>query len=232
MHLSPPLPDQAPFGRGSGGRPSGAATAGDRSMRIAEFSLVLALAVLLAGCLLQGKKPVAQTAPAPPAPTAKATSAPQQLSVPQTQVEIPPPQPVSEKALAAGQAPPDEQEPAAPQRTVRHNVGPPPITPARPEPVPPPAATEEPARAPIQEVLPADERKRLQDSAAESKREIRRLVELMRGRHLSDHDKSVVVRIEGMVKLSDDAEAKGDMREADALAERALVLAKDLEGER
>jgi hypothetical protein len=35
-----------------------------------------------------------------------------------------------------------------------------------------------------------------------------------------------------MVKLSDDAGAKGDMREADALAERALVLAKDLDSER
>ncbi|MGB9456407.1 MAG: hypothetical protein WCB12_10210 [Bryobacteraceae bacterium] len=232
MHLSPPLPDQVPFGRASGGRPGGAAAVGERFLRSGEFTLVLASAVLLAGCLLQGKKPVAQTTPAPPAPAAKAASAPQQLSVPQTQVEIPPPQPVSEKALAAGQAPQDEQEPAAPQHTVRRNVGPPAITPPHPEPAPPPAATEEPARAPIQEVLPADERKRLQDSAAESKREIRRLVELVRGRHLSEHDKSVVVRIEGMVKLSDDAEAKGDMREADALAERALVLAKDLEGER
>ncbi len=81
-------------------------------------------------------------------------------------------------------------------------------------------------------MLPADERKRLQDSAAESKREIRRLVELLRGRHLDAHEASVVTRIEGLVKLSDDAEAKGDMREADALAERALVLAKDLESGR
>jgi hypothetical protein len=81
-------------------------------------------------------------------------------------------------------------------------------------------------------VLSADESKHLQDSAAEHKREIRRLVEQAHLRHLSDPELSAVARIEGMVKLSDDAEAKGDMREADALAERALVLAKDLESER
>lgn len=202
-------------------------------MRSAEFTLILALAVLLAGCFLQGKQPVAQTTPAAPAPAAKAAPPPQTLSVPQTQVEIPPPQPVSEAALAAGQTPQEEPEPPAPQRPPRRNVGPPAINSARPEPAAPPAATEEP-RPPIQEVLSADERKRLQDSAAERKREIRRLVELARGRgrHLNDHEASAITRIEGLVKLSDDAEAKGDMREADALAERALVLAKDLDGGR
>lgn len=206
--------------------------AGKRCLRNAEFTLVLALAVLLGGCLLHGKKPMAQNTPAAPAPAAKSASAPQQLSVPQTNIEIPPPQPVSQKALAAGQSPQDVPEPAAPQHTVRRTVGPPAVTPARPEPPPPPPVTEEPARAPVQEVLSAPDRKRLQDSAGESKREIRRLLDLVRVRHLNDHEKSVVVRIEGMVKLSDDAEAKGDMREADALAERALVLAKDLESGR
>jgi len=138
---------------------------------------------------------------------------------------------VSEAALAAGQAPPDEPEPAAPQRPPRRAVGPPAINPSRQEPAPtPPAATEE-ARPPIQEVLSAEERKRLQDSAAERKREIRRLVEMAR-RHPLSTQAGTITRIEGLVKLSDDAEAKGDMREADALAERALVLAKDLESGR
>jgi hypothetical protein len=200
-------------------------------MRSVELTLVLALAVLLAGCFLQGKQPVAQTTPAAPAPPTKTAAAPQALSVPQTQVEIPPPQPVSEAALAAGQPPQDEPEPAAPQRPPRRSVGPPAINTARPEPPAPPAATEEP-RPPIQEVLSVEERKRLQDSAAERKREIRRLVELARRHPLSSHEAGAVTRIEGLVKLSDDAEAKGDVREADALAERALVLAKDLESGR
>jgi hypothetical protein len=199
-------------------------------MRSAVFTLVLALAVSLAGCFLQGKQPVAQTTPAAPAPAAKAASPPQTLSVPQTQVEIPPPQPVSEAALAAGQIPQDEPEPPAPQRPPRRSVGPPVISPPHTEPAAPPAATEEP-RPPIQEVLSADERRRLQESATERKHEIRRLLDLAR-RHSKSPETSAITRIEGLVKLSDDAEAKGDMREADALAERALVLAKDLESGR
>jgi len=201
---------------------------GGRSPRGIGPALVAAASVLLAGCFLQGKQPAAaRNAPAPPAPAAKSVGPPQPLSVPQTQVEIPPPQPVPPEAVAAGQAPQDAPEPATPQQPARRSMGPPPITPSHSEPTPPPAA-EEPARPPIQEVLSAEERKRLQDSAAESKREVRRLVELAHNRRLDAHEASVVTRIEGMVKLSDDAEAKGDMREADALASRALILAKDL----
>jgi hypothetical protein len=202
------------------------------SIRGAKFTLVLALAFLLAGCLLQGKKPVAQTTPAAPAPAAKSAAPSQPLSVRQTQVELPPPQLVPDEALAAGEVSQDTSEPAAAPRPVRRSPATPASSPAHPEAPVPPAATEEPARAPIQQVLSADESKRLQDSAAEHKHEIRRLVDQARLRRLNGHELSVVARIEGMVKLSDDAGAKGDMREADALAERALVLAKDLDSER
>jgi hypothetical protein len=81
-------------------------------------------------------------------------------------------------------------------------------------------------------VLSVAERKQLQDSTAERVREIRHLVDLARRRRLNAHEISVVTRIDGLVKLSGDAEAKGDLREADALAQRALVLAKDLDSER
>jgi hypothetical protein len=165
--------------------------------------------------------------PAAPAPTANPPAPPQPLSIPQTQVEIPPPQPVSPEALAAGQTPPEEPEPAAPPRPVRHTA-PPPVAPHAET----PPAAEEPARAPIQEVLSIAERKQLQDSTAERIREIRRLVDLARRRRLNTHEISVVTRVDALVKLSGDAEAKGDLREADALAQRALVLAKDLDSER
>jgi len=183
------------------------------------------MAALLAGCALQGKKPAAPAAPSAPAPVVKPAPPPAPLSIPQTQVEIPTPQPVTAEALAAGQAPPEEPEPAAAPRPVRRVVPP-------PTPRPEPPAVEEPARAPIQEVLSSAERKQLQDSTAERKREIRRLVDQARRRRLNAHESSVVTRIDGLVKLSGDAEAKGDLREADALAQRALVLAKDLDGGR
>jgi hypothetical protein len=187
--------------------------------------LVLVLAAVLTGCALQGKKPAAPAAPSAPAPVVKPAPPPAPLSIPQTQVEIPPPQPVTAEALAAGQAPPEEPEPAAPPRPVRRATPP-------PAPRPEPPAAEEPPRAPIQEVLSPAERKQLQDSTAERKREIRRLVDQARRRRLNAHESSVVARIDGLVKLSGDAEAKGDLREADALAQRALVLAKDLDGGR
>ena len=200
-----------------------------RPTRGASYALILGLAASLTGCVLQGKKPAAQATPAAPAPAAKSAVPPGPLSIPQTQVEIPTPQPVSDEALAAGQTPPDAPEPAAPPRPVKHTVPPPA---ANPRPEAPPAVAEEPARAPIQEVLSAAERKQLQDSTAERKHEIRRLVDLARSRRLNSHELSVVARIEGLVKLSGDAEAKGDLREADGLAQRALVLARDLDSER
>jgi hypothetical protein len=40
----------------------------------------------------------------------------------------------------------------------------------------------------------------------------------------------MVTRIQSFVTQSDDAEKRGDMRQADALAERGLVLAKELAG--
>ncbi|MGO9230346.1 MAG: hypothetical protein ACLQKA_14225 [Bryobacteraceae bacterium] len=200
-----------------------------RPIDLASCALVLVLAASLTGCVLQGKKRAAQATPAAPAPAAKPSTPPRPLSIPQTQVEIPTPQPVSEEALAAGQTAQDAPEPATPPRPVHHNVPPPA---ANPRPEAPPVVTEEPARAPIQEVLSLPERKQLQDSTAERKREIRRLVDLARSRRLNSHELSVVARIEGLVRLSGDAEAKGDLREADGLAQRALVLARDLDSER
>jgi hypothetical protein len=199
---------------------------GNWLLSLINHALIVVLAVVLAGCALQGKKPAAPATPSAPAAVAKPAPPPPPLSIPQTQVEIPTPQPVTAEALAAGQAPPEEPEPAAPPRPVRR------VTPPPPAPRPEPPAAEEPARAPIQEVLSSAERKHLQDSTAERKREIRRLVDQARHRRLNAHESSVVARIDGLVKLSGDAEAKGDLREADALAQRALVLAKDLDSGR
>jgi hypothetical protein len=70
------------------------------------------------------------------------------------------------------------------------------------------------ARQPIQEILPADEKKRLQDSAEDSRNRARLLV----------------MPVEQFLKQSLQAEAGGDLRLADQLAQRAYTLAKDLAG--
>lgn len=176
-------------------------------MRRVETILVFALAIALAGCVTGGKPPVVQAA-APPAPQ-------QPLSVPQTQVQLPPEQPVNPDALATPQAPAPEP-PRRPAQTPR----------------PEPAVTSPsspPARGPIQDIVPAVEQKRLQDEAITRKRETKRLLDLAKAHGLNSREKSAVQRIESFVQQSDAAEKRNDMRQADALADRALILAQGLQ---
>jgi predicted S18 family serine protease len=102
----------------------------------------------------------------------------------------------------------------------------------RPEPPSPVQAPAEPERQPIQEVMSADEQKRLQDAADQRKRETRQLLDQARGRALSPQDKNTAQSIEQLLRSSDDSQAKGDMRAASDLAYKALVLARDLQNVR
>jgi hypothetical protein len=185
----------------------------------------------MAGCVLSGKPKTAAVPPQPqPAVQPKPAPPPEPLSIYQTQVQLPPPQPVNPEALAVP-PPPAPVEPApAPKPVRRTAAGSPPTT--KPEvvgPVVPPAA--EPERAPIQEIVPADERRRYQESADASKKEIRQLVEHAKAHRLNTDQRKMVTRIQTFLTQSDDAEKRGDMRQADALAERGLVLAKGLSGD-
>src|SRR5690349_950623 len=71
------------------------------SMRRAEVLLMIAIAASSAGCSFR-KPQTAKAAPAPPRPVAPATPAPppEPLSIPQTNVYLPAPQPVTPEALA------------------------------------------------------------------------------------------------------------------------------------
>jgi hypothetical protein len=197
-------------------------------MRRVEAILAVALALLMAGCVLSGKpKTVAAVPPQPqPAAQPKATPPPEALSIPQTQVQLPPPQPVNQEALAVSTPPEPVEATPAPKPVRRTAVGSPP---PKPEvaPVAPPA---EPERAPIQEIVPPDEKRRYQESADASKREIYQWLEKARAHHLTTEQKKMEKRVQAFVTQSDDAEKRGDMRQADAMAERGLVLAKELGG--
>ena len=115
-------------------------------MRYTELTLAVLLAVSLSGCtlrgkpLFKGKTPAAVKPVAPPPPVVAAKPAPPEpLSIPQTNVRLPEPQPISPEALATTVAP---EEPAAPptspapkpptRRTAAPN--PPATQPAAPEP--------------------------------------------------------------------------------------------------
>ncbi len=203
-------------------------------------ALVLSMALLESACLFAGQAKPVTTAVAPPqpAPVAVTKPAPQsteQLSVPQTQVQLPPQQPVPE-AVAL---PPKPEEPAAtpavrpsrraPAAAPQPKPETPPATAAATPPVTSAAAPPvEAGLAPVQEVIPADERKRYQDSADYRKGEIRNLLIKIKSHHLNAEQNREVKRIQSLVAQSDEVEKRGDMRQADALAERGLTLAQGL----
>lgn len=211
-------------------------------MKCLEAILVAAMMLSMAGCVVGAKpKPVAATPAVPqPEPVPAAPPPPvEPLSIPQTQVQLPPPQPLSDEALKSMEAPepntgtvpaatpirtPRVKQPAAtPQRTE---------TPAQPPAAPPtapptPVTAVEPPRGPVTEGLDPAETARLRDLAQLHKREIRQWLTQARGKHLN---KDTVSRMQSFLKSSDDAEKKGDMREANALADRALILLRELQG--
>jgi hypothetical protein len=188
-------------------------------MKRLQAIMAAAMAISLAGCVVNGKPKTVSAAPPPPAPAAAPAPPAEPLSIPQTQVELPPPQPVTPEALATTQPPEQAAAPSAaagarpPRRAAPANA--------------PAALPAEPERPPVQEILNPAESKRLQDLAGAHKREIRQWLTPARARRLNQ---DTVSRIQSFLKASDDAENRGDMRQANALAERALILLRELQG--
>lgn len=192
-------------------------------------------AVLLCGCALRGKP---KPAPAAPAPTTAASSAPapkaEPLSAPQTQVTLPPVQPLDPDALATA---PPEQRPGQPtvQRQVRRTPPAPqakseaaPVVP--PPPVAAPPAEQPPDREPIETLVPAELQRQLQAGAQAKRREARQALGQIQIRTRREAD--LKRRIEFFLNQSDQAEQRGNMTDADAHARTALGLVRELQGGR
>jgi hypothetical protein len=169
---------------------------------------------------------VAQTQPPAPAPP---------ISTPQTEIQLPPAQPVSNEALATIQPPPEPKapEPAEPEPTTK--------PPTRRPPAPRPAeATAPAATAETQPTPPAEERPRLQPVYTEEERrrilgEIERrrgeIDGILRGINQSrvpSNQRGVIDSIHSFLSSCDDSAKRGDLRSAEALSERALLLAREL----
>ena len=204
-------------------------------MRVAGLVAGILLVLGLAGCSLRGGGKSAKAAPPPPkpAPTASATTPEAPLSVPQTQVQLPPPQPVNPLAVASPQEPQEPApEPAAtpqakpPRRPAPVAAAPKPVEPPPAVAVQPPPPVEERPR--LQEIVSPEERKKLADQMAARKREIDEALRIAAARPLSDHDRNIVDRIKSFLQQSDLAVARGEIRQAEALSERALILAREL----
>jgi hypothetical protein len=191
--------------------------------------LAMVLILPLAGCTLGATKQAAT--PPPPKPAAVQPPAPDPpLSVPQTAVTLPDPQPVNPDAIPSApvaQAPAPEkiEAPAAP-RAARRNAASPP-KPDESDPPPTPAVQEQ---APIRPILTGDEQKRIQATIEGRKREIADRLARAKGRS-SSREQSLVDRIKTFLAQCAQAEQRGDYSQADALSERALILARELQGE-
>jgi hypothetical protein len=80
----------------------------------------------------------------------------------------------------------------------------------------------------VREIVPPDELKKLQESAEARKREVGQLMAQIHNRRLTSREQEVVDRVESFLKLSSQAQERGDIRQASVLLEHAWVLARDL----
>jgi hypothetical protein len=204
-------------------------------MRAFFKTLIVALALAGAACKMQMRP--AKTPPAPQAATAKPEPQPsppsEPLSIPQTQVHLPRPQPIDPEALAT--PPIILPEPPTPRQTNRAakrqspSSSPLPIKPEQPEPVEPPPATTEALRPRVEPVLPADERRQLIEDVSSRLKQVDQMLGRLNLRRLSEAEKNSVARIHSFQFLSRQALERGEAQQASALADRALLLAQELD---
>ena len=204
---------------------------------VSQLTIVL-LALVLSACEM---KPTRAKAPSPPQPdSAKAEPAPESapaepLSIPQTQVRLPSPQPIDPQALAT---PPVYVPADASQTNKNHHgsnkrQGPQPASaasPGKPETVeaadvPPAAETPKP---PIGPVLSDEERRRMTEDISSRLQDVEKLLVRIAALHPNDAEKASVERIRSFQKLSHEALERGDIQQATGLAERAVLLAQEV----
>jgi len=77
--------------------------------------------------------------------------------------------------------------------------------------------------------MPPDELKRLGASVQRHKADIISLKAQAQGHSLTANQKSILTKIDQFVAQCDQAENSGDMRSADEFAEKANILAKELQ---
>ena len=209
-------------------------------MRFSATSVILAACCLwtltLPGCFVRfgraAAKPVANAPPpAAPAQPQVETAADLPISVPQTQVTLPSPQPIQAEALAVIRvesppaAPPSQAakpRPATPRTEPRQQISVQ-TAPAGPQPPPPPVS-----RPPIRPVESDAERGRLMTEISTRKRQVQDTLSKARNRQLSEKEKNSVERIQAFLEQTETALKNQDLQQAAALSNRALLLSQDL----
>jgi hypothetical protein len=209
--------------------------AGATSLLIAVLCL-WALSLPACGGRRAAAKAVVDTPkPGPAKPPGGEDAADLPISVPQTQVTLPSPQPIHAEALPAAKpeapANPEPAQAVKPPRTAVPRGEPRqttttqtvPAGPQPPPPAPPPAS-----RRRIRPVESAAERRRLQADISTRQRQVQDILAKARNRQLSDAEKAAVDRVQAFLDQTEAALKDKDLQQAAALANRALLLCQEL----
>jgi hypothetical protein len=199
------------------------------------FAVAL-LAVISAGCVTHAKPNTPPTPATPVAAGDAAKNAPpsEPLSSPQTTIEQWPAQPLDPDALLMEPQPPSPAPTTAPPIPAAnaHRTLPPPQQAPKPETQPVVPEATPPARPPLQEALTDARRNALLESAHNRQREVHAWLERPQVKQLGGQARRKRDAIQSLLKLSEEAEKRGDFEAADKLADRALVSVQELQGGR
>jgi hypothetical protein len=198
-----------------------------RSGRKVEAALLMGLA-LVSACA--SRKP--KSAVVPPAPKTSQTTPYRPAATPeppmaeaQTRVYLPKPQPLDERAIVMVKPvePPPAPPPAA--RTAARPAPPTAAAPSAPLPATPSADFPRPRIRPVESE--AERRRIVRDVAARRNRTLKILGDLAT-RPLRDAQRETFARVQAFLDQAEAALKENDLRQADELSRRALLLAQDL----
>ena len=200
-------------------------------MRRVSKTSISVLVLLLCACELKVKQ--AKTPPAPQPTVAQAAPPPpalgpsEPLSIPQTQVRLPEPQPIDPEAVVTPPVPP---EPAAPRRK-RPRSGAPAASPAKPEPVetaeaPPVAPETSPHR--LEPVIPENQRRQKIEDISARLSEVEQTLKRIMARPLTAKQQHAVDQILNFKDQAYKARDQGDIQKASGLVDRVQLLVQDL----
>jgi len=186
--------------------------------RCALLLIAVGLSLLLSSCANRR----ADASPPTPAPTIAPPDTSGPVSVPQTQVELPPSQPIPEgavptrpttAAIVGPQLPPDSPQSPLPSSTET------------------PVAVEPPARTPavpqLGRLLTADQRREYNRMISQNVLAAQASLDLLQKRPLREAQRSSIERVRSFLVQVDEAR-RSDLELARSLSDRARLLAEDM----
>ena len=201
------------------------------------FVLLAAGCIGTVGCAAKAARtvPISPLATPQPQPAINTSKTDEPISVAQTNVVLPRPQPIQAEALAA----PPQETPPAPEpsnQTAKPRVP----AAAKPEPrqqagaqtaqgpPPPPPPNPTTSRPRIRPVESAAEQQRMLIEIGARQRQVQDILAKAKTRNLSDAEKSVAERIQAFLDQTENALKDKDLQQAEALSNRAWLLCPEL----